>query len=298
MDKALLTRATSKEDSPTPGYLYGEIARMTQHSYDTCSKVLDFLISRVKNKHHTIKFKALQVIKHVCRDGRVDFKREMQKHIPTIKECLRTSAPLLRLRLLCIVRTHLLTPMCLWHEPQQSSAVRQIRSRATSTTAACATRPRTCSTRSTTRTRRQDWAAWACRRASRAWGTQQTTHLAALAGAPRSGAKARAAATTCRLCRLQAVRCLDTAAVLASTGTRATRIRAATLVHRRQTPTASSRRTNRNTHRRTAVQADLARHLRPTAAVHRSTAVRQRHTTTKSSRALATQCTRTQEVRR
>ncbi|RLN15249.1 hypothetical protein BBJ28_00023805, partial [Nothophytophthora sp. Chile5] len=89
MDKALLTRATSKDDAPTPGYLYGEIARMTQHSYDTCSKVQEFLISRVKNKHHTVKYKALQVIKHVCREGRVDFKREMQKHIPTIKECLQ-----------------------------------------------------------------------------------------------------------------------------------------------------------------------------------------------------------------
>ncbi|TYZ59745.1 hypothetical protein PybrP1_009820 [[Pythium] brassicae (nom. inval.)] len=93
MDKGLLTRATSKEDSPTPGYLYGEIARMTQHSFDTCTKVLEFLISRVKNKHHTVKFKALQVIKHVCRDGRVDFKREMQKHIPTIKECLQFRGP-------------------------------------------------------------------------------------------------------------------------------------------------------------------------------------------------------------
>ncbi|KAE9026138.1 hypothetical protein PR003_g11433 [Phytophthora rubi] len=89
MDKALLTRATSKDDTPTPGYLYGEIARMTQHSYETCTKVQDFLISRVKNKHHTIKYKALQVIKHVCREGRVDFKREMQKHIPTVKECLQ-----------------------------------------------------------------------------------------------------------------------------------------------------------------------------------------------------------------
>lgn len=48
MDKALLTRATSKDDTPTPGYLYGEIARMTQHSYDTCTKVQDFLISRVR----------------------------------------------------------------------------------------------------------------------------------------------------------------------------------------------------------------------------------------------------------
>ncbi|CAH0490638.1 unnamed protein product [Peronospora farinosa] len=90
MDKALLTRATSKDDTPTPGYLYGEIARMTQHSYETCMKVQDFLIARVKkNKHHTVKYKALQVIKHVCREGRVDFKREMQKHIPTIKECLQ-----------------------------------------------------------------------------------------------------------------------------------------------------------------------------------------------------------------
>ncbi|GLD92007.1 hypothetical protein PINS_up000540 [Pythium insidiosum] len=93
MDKALLNRATSKEDTPTPGYLYGEIARMTQHSYDTCSKVQEFLISRVKNKHHNIKYKALQVIKHVCREGRVDFKREMQKHIPTIKECLQFRGP-------------------------------------------------------------------------------------------------------------------------------------------------------------------------------------------------------------
>ncbi|CAI5728330.1 unnamed protein product [Hyaloperonospora brassicae] len=89
MDKGVLTRATSKDDAPTPGYLYGEIARMTQHSYDTCSKVQDFLIARVKKKHHTIKYKALQVIKHICREGRVDFKREMQKHIPTIKECLQ-----------------------------------------------------------------------------------------------------------------------------------------------------------------------------------------------------------------
>lgn len=90
MDKALLTRATSKDDTPTPGYLYGEIARMTQHSYDTCSKVLDFLITRVKNKHHNVKYKALQVIKHSCRNGRLEFKHEMQKHISTIKECLRT----------------------------------------------------------------------------------------------------------------------------------------------------------------------------------------------------------------
>lgn len=63
MDKSLLNRATSTDDAPTPGYLYGEIARMTQHSYETCLKTMEFLMARVKKKHHNTKFKALQVIK-------------------------------------------------------------------------------------------------------------------------------------------------------------------------------------------------------------------------------------------
>ncbi len=92
MDKSLLNRATSNDETPTPGYLYGEIARMTQHSYDTSQKVMDYLISRVKKKQAHVKYKALQVLKHVCRDGRVDFKRDMQKHVPIIKECLRKCA--------------------------------------------------------------------------------------------------------------------------------------------------------------------------------------------------------------
>ncbi|CCI45570.1 unnamed protein product [Albugo candida] len=54
---------------------------------------MDLMISRVKNKHHTIKYKALQVIKHICREGRADFKREMQRHIPIIKECLQFRGP-------------------------------------------------------------------------------------------------------------------------------------------------------------------------------------------------------------
>lgn len=50
MDKSLLNRATSTDDAPTPGYLYGEIARMTQHSYETCLKTMEFLMARVKKK--------------------------------------------------------------------------------------------------------------------------------------------------------------------------------------------------------------------------------------------------------
>lgn len=93
MDKSLLSRATNTDDSPTPGYLYGEISRMTLHSYETCQKVMDWLVTRVQKKHHNTKFKTLQVIKHVCREGRQDFRREIQRHIPVIKECLQYRGP-------------------------------------------------------------------------------------------------------------------------------------------------------------------------------------------------------------
>ncbi|RHY87133.1 hypothetical protein DYB35_009778 [Aphanomyces astaci] len=93
MDKNVLARATEDSDSPTPGYLYGEIARMTQHSFDTCLKVQEYLIGRLKKNKPNIKYKALQVIKHICREGRQEFRREMQKHVPTVKEALQFRGP-------------------------------------------------------------------------------------------------------------------------------------------------------------------------------------------------------------
>ncbi|OQR89081.1 hypothetical protein THRCLA_09933 [Thraustotheca clavata] len=93
MDKNVLARATEDADAPTPGYLYGEIARMTNHSYETCIKVQDYLIGRLKKKQPNIKYKALQVIKQVCREGRGEFRRDMQKHVPLVKEALQFRGP-------------------------------------------------------------------------------------------------------------------------------------------------------------------------------------------------------------
>jgi hypothetical protein len=89
MDKNVLARATEDTDVPTPGYLYGEIARMTNHSHETSIKVQEYLVGRLKKKQHNIKYKALQVLKHSCREGRADFRRDMQKHVPLVKEALR-----------------------------------------------------------------------------------------------------------------------------------------------------------------------------------------------------------------
>jgi hypothetical protein len=63
MDRSLMQRATSSDDAPTPGYLYGEIAKATQQSYDVSQKIQEFLMTRLKKKNHNVKFKCLQIIK-------------------------------------------------------------------------------------------------------------------------------------------------------------------------------------------------------------------------------------------
>lgn len=140
MDSSLLSDATSSDDSPTPGYQLSEIARKkfnfytilycdilsriclhqktgaTIASYQACTQLEDFLLSRITKSNHNIKYKCLQIIKvlvysysnvynrllpnstfqlsllklqHVCRSGRPEFKRDMGRNTGPIKECLR-----------------------------------------------------------------------------------------------------------------------------------------------------------------------------------------------------------------
>ncbi|CAM9511697.1 unnamed protein product [Chrysoparadoxa australica] len=91
--RSALSRATSRDDDPTPGYLLLEITKMTLNSYEECQQVLNYLQDRIKRKHHNIKLKCLVVIKHVCLQGRVDFKKDMQRGVEDIRACLSFSGP-------------------------------------------------------------------------------------------------------------------------------------------------------------------------------------------------------------
>jgi hypothetical protein len=93
MDKALVTRATSSDAGPTPGYMYGEICRMTHNSYEGCSQVAQFLLERIKKNNPTIKYKCLGVMKHVCIKGRPDFKKIVQRNMEHVKACLTFTGP-------------------------------------------------------------------------------------------------------------------------------------------------------------------------------------------------------------
>jgi hypothetical protein len=93
MDRSAANKATSSDDSPTPGYILTELANCTLANYDACKQLEDFLVSKLAKNDHNVKYKALVCIRHICRHGRVEFKRDMARHVEPIKECLRESIP-------------------------------------------------------------------------------------------------------------------------------------------------------------------------------------------------------------
>mmetsp|Transcript_16816 Transcript_16816/g.25277 ORF Transcript_16816/g.25277 Transcript_16816/m.25277 type:complete len:704 (-) Transcript_16816:165-2276(-) len=93
MDKGLLNEATSTDDSPTPGYMLTEISRATLVSYPGCVQLIEFLNARLKKNNHNVKYKCLIIIKHVCRTGRGDFKKDMARNLDAVKECLQYKGP-------------------------------------------------------------------------------------------------------------------------------------------------------------------------------------------------------------
>ncbi|GBG32504.1 AP-4 complex accessory subunit Tepsin [Hondaea fermentalgiana] len=95
MNRTTLAKATSTEDSPTPGYLYGEVAKMTFEGADVTNKVCKYLVDRLKRKEPVVKHKVLLIIKQVCRRGDGSFRRAIQAgpNIGEVKACLQFTGP-------------------------------------------------------------------------------------------------------------------------------------------------------------------------------------------------------------
>ena len=93
MDNRLAHDATSNDDSPTPGYMLTELSKMTLVSYQASQQLQEFLANRVTKPNHNVKYKCLVIIKHVCRSGSANFKKEMGRHIDPIKACLGFTGP-------------------------------------------------------------------------------------------------------------------------------------------------------------------------------------------------------------
>eukprot|EP00591_Stephanopyxis_turris_P002136 CAMPEP_0195525516 /NCGR_PEP_ID=MMETSP0794_2-20130614/25994_1 /TAXON_ID=515487 /ORGANISM="Stephanopyxis turris, Strain CCMP 815" /LENGTH=813 /DNA_ID=CAMNT_0040655995 /DNA_START=180 /DNA_END=2621 /DNA_ORIENTATION=- len=99
MDRQALSRATESTDSPTPGYLYIDIAKNCAASPVAAREIIQFLTKRLSSKQsHNVKYKCLKVFAQVAHSPvtRGQFKREVctnQEAVKAIKEALNFRGP-------------------------------------------------------------------------------------------------------------------------------------------------------------------------------------------------------------
>ena len=98
MDRQLLNRATDGTDSPTPGYLYVDIAKNASSNPVACQEIATFLSRKLANKQSAnIKWKCLKVIaKTATSVPRGQFKRAVaqdQSAVAAIRQATNFRGP-------------------------------------------------------------------------------------------------------------------------------------------------------------------------------------------------------------
>ncbi|XP_038064287.1 AP-4 complex accessory subunit Tepsin-like [Patiria miniata] len=88
-----IIKATSDDDTPTPGYLYQEIADLTYVSSSYCKSLLDVLVDRLDKSSHHIKFKVLRVMKFVVENGSEEFHHSLLRRSTGIQLATKFSGP-------------------------------------------------------------------------------------------------------------------------------------------------------------------------------------------------------------
>ena len=94
MDRNALARATEQSSSPTPGYLYNDIAKQAASSPSISAEILSYLVRRLAKNNAQVKYKVLKTISMVCENAssRGMFKRTVAQDtqaIKEIKDCLK-----------------------------------------------------------------------------------------------------------------------------------------------------------------------------------------------------------------
>uniref|UniRef100_A0A0B6ZRF0 ENTH domain-containing protein n=1 Tax=Arion vulgaris TaxID=1028688 RepID=A0A0B6ZRF0_9EUPU len=89
----IILKATSDDESPTPGYLYKEINDISFESIGYCESLVEFLEDRLRSKSCHVKFKVLKVMKHLTENGSREFQLCLRKRSDVIKECTKFGGP-------------------------------------------------------------------------------------------------------------------------------------------------------------------------------------------------------------
>ncbi|NXK40509.1 AP4AT protein, partial [Piprites chloris] len=89
----VLLRGTADDDTPCPGYLFEEIAKISRESPGSSQCLLEHLLTRLQSSSCHVKLKVLKILLHTCCQGSPQFVLQLKRNAGFIREAAVFSGP-------------------------------------------------------------------------------------------------------------------------------------------------------------------------------------------------------------
>ncbi|XP_069808540.1 AP-4 complex accessory subunit tepsin [Dendropsophus ebraccatus] len=89
----LLLKGTSDDETPCPGYLYEEMAKISHESSGSCRCLLEYLLNRLQNDSCHVKLKVLKILLYLCSHGSDQIIQDLRRNTAYIQEASAVSGP-------------------------------------------------------------------------------------------------------------------------------------------------------------------------------------------------------------
>ncbi|XP_066188384.1 AP-4 complex accessory subunit tepsin isoform X4 [Sylvia atricapilla] len=89
----VLLRGTADDDTPCPGYLFEEIAKISHESPGSSQCLLEHLLTRLQSSSCHVKLKVLKILLHTCSQGSPQFVLQLKRNASFIREATVFSGP-------------------------------------------------------------------------------------------------------------------------------------------------------------------------------------------------------------
>ncbi|NXT18366.1 AP4AT protein, partial [Syrrhaptes paradoxus] len=89
----VLLRGTADDDTPCPGYLFEEIAKISRESPGSSRCLLEYLLHRLQSRSCRVKLKVLKILLHTCTQGSPEFVLHLKRNAGFIREAAAFSGP-------------------------------------------------------------------------------------------------------------------------------------------------------------------------------------------------------------
>ncbi|XP_053939330.1 AP-4 complex accessory subunit tepsin isoform X2 [Cuculus canorus] len=89
----VLLRGTADDDTPCPGYLFEEIAKISHESPGSSQCLLEYLLNRLQSSSCHVKLKVLKILQHMCTQGSPQFVQQLRRNACFIRDAAVFSGP-------------------------------------------------------------------------------------------------------------------------------------------------------------------------------------------------------------